>query len=303
MKTDDIEAFVAVVRCQSLSLAADSLQLTQSAITRRVQNFEEDLGTLLLDRNTKPLKPTAMGLRVYEQCREVLRSMDVLREIVARDAPPSGTLRLGMPQTLGDLVLLDTLEQLKNTYPDLQTQVSSGWGSTLLERLENLELDAVAALFPVGKGFPEGIAATSLGRLRLLVVAARGSWDRRGGRLTDCYDRGWVLNPDGCGFRAGLQHALAEQGLKLRINLETFGSELQLGLVAKNLGLGLVPEPLLLASRYRDRLEVVALADFKPTVDLWLLQPRFVGNLHGAIELFGSLVAHHLASPPAAGSS
>lgn len=58
MKIDDMDAFVAVIRCQSTNLAAEALQLTQPAITRRVQNFEEDLGATLLDRNTKPLKPT-----------------------------------------------------------------------------------------------------------------------------------------------------------------------------------------------------------------------------------------------------
>ncbi|MBL0952050.1 MAG: LysR family transcriptional regulator, partial [Pseudomonas sp.] len=97
MKIDDIDAFVAVIRLQSLNQAAESLQLTQSAITRRLQNFEEALGVELLDRNTKPLKPTPIGLRVYEQCRSVQREIDALRDLVASDAMPSGSLRLGVP--------------------------------------------------------------------------------------------------------------------------------------------------------------------------------------------------------------
>ncbi len=44
MKIDDIDAFVAVIRNASLSQAAESLGLTQSAITRRVQSLEESLG-------------------------------------------------------------------------------------------------------------------------------------------------------------------------------------------------------------------------------------------------------------------
>lgn len=300
MKTDDLDAFVAVVRCQSLSVAADALKLTQSAITRRVQNFEEALGAELLDRHTKPLKPTAMGLRVYEQCREVQRAMDALRALVERAAPPSGSLRLGVPQSLSDLVLLDTLQQLQERYPQLHIQVSNGWGNTLLSRLENLELDAVAALFPPGKQFPDSLAGTPLARMKLVVVAARGNARRRSCKLVDCSSQGWVLNPDGCGFRAGLQHALLEQGQVLQINLETFGSELQLGLVARGRGLGLVPEPLLLASRYRDQLEVLKVSDFKPVIDLWLIHPRFVGNLHSAIASFGELIASTLDASPAA---
>lgn len=58
MKISDIDAFAAVVRCQSLSQAAYDLGITQPAITRRVQNLEEALGIELLDRNTKPMRPT-----------------------------------------------------------------------------------------------------------------------------------------------------------------------------------------------------------------------------------------------------
>ena len=155
-------------------------------------------------------------------------------------------------------------------------------------------LDAAAALFPTGKIFPEGIASRSIGRMQLRVVAAKGTASKRSYKLKDCYLRGWVLNPDGCGFRAGLQRALSEQGLSLQINLETFGTELQLGLVANGQGLGLVPEPLLAASRHRDQLEVLNVSDFKPQVDLWLFHPRYLGNLQEPVELFGSVSAQRL---------
>ncbi|MDG3608216.1 LysR family transcriptional regulator [Pseudomonas aeruginosa] len=282
MKIDDIDAFVAVIRNASLSQAAESLGLTQSAITRRVQSLEESLGVALLDRNTKPLKPTASGLRVYEQCRRVLREVDGLRELVAGDATPSGVLRLGVPQSIGEVVLLDALRRLADEYPELRAQVGTGWGSHLLARLENAELDAAVVLFPPSKVFPEELGATPLGRMELCVVVARDS-AIQARRLLDCYHHGWVLNPDGCGFRAGLQ-----------LNLETFGSELQLGLVAAGRGLGLVPAPALARSRYRDQLQVLQLEDFQPLIQLWLVRPRLLGNLETPARLFGRAVAEGL---------
>ncbi|WP_437880765.1 LysR family transcriptional regulator [Pseudomonas sp. LRF_L74] len=294
MKIDDMDAFVAVIRCQSTKLAADALQLTQPAITRRVQNFEEDLGANLLDRNTKPLKPTPMGLRVYDQCKAILREIDSLRELVASNGAPSGSLRLGVPQTISDVVLLDALQQIRETFPELRTQVVNGWGSSLIAKMENGELDAAAALFPAGKIFPEGIASRSIGRMPLQVVAAKGVLRKRSCKLKDCYQNGWVLNPDGCGFRAGLQRALSEQGLSLQINLETFGTELQLGLVANGMGFGLVPAPLLERSKHREQLEVVNVSDFKPMIDLWLLHPQYLGNLQEAVDLFGNVAAQRL---------
>ncbi|MCY1504846.1 LysR substrate binding domain protein [compost metagenome] len=103
-----------------------------------------------------------------------------------------------------------------------------------------------------------------------------------------------MLNPDGCGFRAGLQRALADQGLNLQVNLETFGSELQLGLVAEGRGLGLVPAPVLERSRHREALQVLALEDFQPQIELWLVHPKALGSLLPAARLFGAAVAEGL---------
>ncbi|MDE1169381.1 MAG: LysR family transcriptional regulator [Pseudomonas sp.] len=300
MKIDDIDAFVAVIRCQSISQAALSLQLTQPAITRRVQNFEQALGVELFDRNTKPLKPTLIGTQVYEQCRTILREMDALRELVASDAPPSGVLRLGVPQTIGDVVLLDALKHLRQQYAGLRAQVSTGWGSHLVGKIERGELDAAAALFPAGKIFPDNIIGESIGKMELVVVCAKAQLPKKPCKLADCYDSGWVLNPDGCGFRAGLARTLSEQGLQLKVNLETFGTELQLGLVAEGMGLGLVPRDLLERSAHREQLAVVPLKDFKPVMDLWLIYPRFLGNLQGPVATFGELVAQSLKKTRAA---
>src|SRR5476649_3072915 len=94
MKIEDLTSFVAVIRLQSTRMAAEELGLTQPAITRRVQNFEESLGLPLLNRQTKPLKPTLMGKRVFQQCRNILREVEALNDLVAADTPPSGLLRL-----------------------------------------------------------------------------------------------------------------------------------------------------------------------------------------------------------------
>jgi DNA-binding transcriptional LysR family regulator len=300
MKTDDIDAFVAVVRCQSISQAADALALTQPAITRRVQNLEQALDVELFDRNTKPLKPTAIGLQVYERCLAILREMDALRELVAQDSPPAGVLRLGVPQTIGDIVLLKTLKRLREQFPELRAQVVTGWGSHLVGKIERGELDAAAALFPAGKVFADSLIANSIGKLELVAVCARSDVPKKPLKLADCYERGWVLNPDGCGFRAGLQRTLADQGLSLKVNLETFGSELQLGLVAQGMGYGLVPRPLLQRSAYAGQLAVLPLKDFKPVMDLWLIYPRFLGNLQAAVSEFGNEVAQALHQPPSA---
>ena len=75
MNTRDLQAFVAVVESESMAKAAEKVFLTQPGLTRRVQNLEAMLDTVLLDRQSKPLKPTATGNEVYRLARTVLRAV------------------------------------------------------------------------------------------------------------------------------------------------------------------------------------------------------------------------------------
>ncbi|MPW08989.1 LysR family transcriptional regulator [Paraburkholderia sp. CNPSo 3155] len=290
MKLEEIEAFVAVVRSQSLSQAADSLALTQPAVTRRIQNFEEALGVELLDRNTKPLKTTPMGRVVYEQCRAIVREVDALGHLVADDAPLAGVLRLGVAQTVADVAMLKALHALRCAHPELRARVTTGWGNPLLQKVDEAELDAVIVLLPTNRALQETLAGETLGELKLAVVAQKGSLKKRAYTLAECQSYGWVLNPDGCGFRAGLQQALAAKGYTLKLNLETLGTELQLGLVADGVGLGLVPLPLLHNSVHAAQLDVVPITDFKPEIAVWIVRSRALGKMQSALAVLAESV-------------
>jgi DNA-binding transcriptional LysR family regulator len=65
MNTRDLEAFLAVVETGSIVGASARLHLTQPGVSRRIQSLEEQLGVALLDRQSKPLKPTAAGRETY----------------------------------------------------------------------------------------------------------------------------------------------------------------------------------------------------------------------------------------------
>jgi DNA-binding transcriptional LysR family regulator len=304
MKIDDISAFVAVVRNGSVSAAAAALGLTQSAITRRLQSLEQDLGVELLDRSVKPPRPSLTGRRVYEQCARVLLEVERLQDMVQHGLPPSGAFRIGVIQTIGDVVLLDAVRALNGAFPGLHVEVVSGWGAQLVEQVADGALDAAVGLFPGTKVLPDGLAGRTLGRVELVAVAKRGSMPRRSYKLRDVYERGWVLNPDGCGFRAGLARALAGQGLAFRVNFDTFGADLQLGLVADGMGLGLMPRPILERSPHRAALDVVNVTDFRPELDIWMIQPAPAGPLQQAIDHFGATVEQAFGAPlPLAGAA
>lgn len=295
MKTDELEAFIAVVRYQSISRAAQELGIAQPLLSRRVQGLESALGLTLFDRQSKPLKPTPAGSRLAEQCRSVLREVEILRDMAAADLPPNGNLRLGVTQSIGELVLGSLLGDLQTTWPDLHPQVSTGWGSVLVERVERGELDAAVVLQHRGKTLPGNVEARLLHRTEVSILGRPDDWPRKRYSLADCAGAGWVLNPDGCGFRAGLARALAEQGLPLTVKLDTYAKDLQLQSVASGIGLGLLPRTLYEKSPFNGTLETLKLKNFQPEAEAWLVYGKSQARLEAPIDRIADLVRHALA--------
>lgn len=293
IKIDDLVSFVATVRHQSLSRAADALGLTQPAVTRRIQSLEESLGTVLLDRDTKPPKPNALGRRVFTQCEQVLREVDNLKALVETESTPQGTLRLGITQSVAEIGLSGLLDAFKLHYPTLEVELGTRWSADLVRQLERGDIDAAAVMLPAGTEFPPTLAARHLMPVDMLVVGVAGGAPTEPGpyRLADLRDSKWIVNPDGCGFRARLQRALTDLGLPLHIAMDAFGTELQLKFVSEGLGLGLATRAQLERSQYRGRIRELPMLDFNPSTEMWLVHNRAPGNLKRPIELFADTVA------------
>lgn len=290
MRIDDIDALLATVQFSSLNQAADYLGITQSAITRRLQRLEQELNVTLLARQTRPLTLTAAGQRVYEQCLSIKRETKKLYSLLDPQGEPRGALRLGVPQSISEIALPAALSQ---QFSALSPQVTCGWSGELQRRLENGELDGMLAMGPAQQTLAEGYSGRLLCPLEVVPIAAR-RLNLRASSLRECVEQGWILNPDGCGLRAGLIRELQSQGLRLKLNVESAGAQLQMALVAQGLGLGLVPRAALAASPWRDEIEVVNLSDFQPAVSLWLIHAQYLANLQSPLIFFASKVVQQL---------
>ncbi|HCC7919376.1 TPA: LysR family transcriptional regulator, partial [Klebsiella pneumoniae] len=261
MRIDDIDALLATVQFSSLNQAAEYLGITQSAITRRLQRLEQELNVTLLERQTRPLTLTAAGHRVYEQCLSIKRETKKLYSLLDPEGEPRGALRLGVPQSLSEIALPAALSALSQQFPGLSPQITCGWSGQLQRRLANGELDGMLAMGPAQQNFAEGYSGRLLCPLEVVPIVGR-RLNLRASSLRECAERGWILNPDGCGLRAGLIRELQSQGLRLTLNVESAGAQLQIALVAQGLGLGLVPRAALASSPWRDEVAVLSLSDF-----------------------------------------
>ncbi|OJY24873.1 LysR family transcriptional regulator [Pandoraea sp. 64-18] len=296
MNTHDLQAFVAVVESESMARASEKLFLTQPGLTRRVQNLEKTLGIELLDRQSKPLKPTPAGREVYGLARTVLRAVDDLKAVASPDTEPSGEFRIGVPPFLSELALEQPIDFLRNTFPKLTLRVTAAWSPGLLQSLEQAKVDAAVVLLPESVALPEGVTSTLLSRKSMVVVApsAFGLADKPA-TLADLANHPWVLNQDGCGMRSELGRAMAMAGLPFNVAVEAFGSELQLSLVARGLGVGLAPPEVIARSVHAKALQVLDVPEFRSGLNVWLVHGALPSRLARPVALMRDALAERLA--------
>src|ERR1700719_868600 len=289
---DNLKAFAAVIDSKSLTKAASRLFLTQSAISRRIQQLEEVLGGTLLDRTKRPPRSTALAQLVYEQSLPILRAVDDLMTLTRQDAAPTGTLRFGMSQAIGDVIMADAGEQLSGEFPTLDVRVRAGWGAPLAAQVGAGELDAAIVMLPAGTQPAAPLIGRTIATVDVAIVQSRRHPRvRKAVALAELAKQDWILNPIGCGYRAALESAMKERDGSLRVAVDTYGTEAQLRMIASGLGLGLAPRSVLRASASRDEIAIVQATGFAMQLDIWLIHLREFGNLKRAIEALTATVA------------
>jgi DNA-binding transcriptional LysR family regulator len=121
---NDVQFFVAVVENQGFSAAARVLNLPKSSVSRRVANLEARLGVRLIERSTRRLRLTEVGISFYERCRAILADLDTAeRDVAIQRAEPVGLVRVSCPTGLAQFVFAKILPAFLTSYPKVRLQV------------------------------------------------------------------------------------------------------------------------------------------------------------------------------------
>lgn len=284
----DLKAFIAVAETGSVNRAAAKLNLTQPAVTRRVQSLEAAIGAPLLDRSSKPPSLTEDGHRALAHGRRVLSAIEELSQQVGSKRGLSGEFRLGIAPGFADSVLGQPLDQVMRSFPTIDLRIASDWSGELLALLQSQALDAALVLLTEPRLLDRELEITSLPQEPVVIVAARQATMRASPDLAGLGRHRWVLNPRGCGFRAALQRALDRAGEHLNLGAEIQGYELQLSLIARGVGLGLMPRSRWQSSPQRKQIKMIEPRDFRLMVTPALASPVGRNRFQPVVDFLAS---------------
>ena len=136
MDRPDLELVLAVRQHGSLVMAARSLRVAPSAVTKRLAALEARLGLRLFQRTTRRVSPTAEGETLCERASELLHGFDALEaELRERQTEPAGPIRLAATFGFGRLWLGPALADFQARHPAVDIQLQ------LTEQLPDLVVD------------------------------------------------------------------------------------------------------------------------------------------------------------------
>lgn len=144
IETSHLQTLVAVAKTGSFSKAAESLHVTQSAISQNVKNLETKVGVNLFSRNGKKVVLTSEGQQLFQTAREYLNKLDkTIHDIQEVKDSLKGTIKIGTLTGLGKSWLSSRVIDFATKYEDINLETCYDHTEELLDAFFNNELDCV----------------------------------------------------------------------------------------------------------------------------------------------------------------
>lgn len=142
--------FLQIADCKSISRAAESLYISQPALTKYLRKLEEELGVQLFERRQGTLKITDAGQYFYEYVTRSLEDERVLRAKIAEIRTAGrATITIGMPLWRSSVTLPDFLPLFFERHPFISVRLFEGSASKLENALMNDTVDFCIMNLPV----------------------------------------------------------------------------------------------------------------------------------------------------------
>ena len=242
MDTQSLKAFIAVAEQKSFSTAAESLYLTQSAVSKRIKQLEEQLGTTLFDRHNRTISLTEAGEALLPRAQHILDLVsDTELELENISGDISGSLTLATSHHIGLHRLPPVLRKFVHAHPnvDLDLQFMGSERAYQAVRLRQVDL-ALTTLEQTPKG---DIAAIPLWQDDMVCVCAANHRlaDIPQVSLQDLSSEPAILpEPDTITYQL-INNVFAAEGLTLKAPMPTNYLETIKMLVSVGMGWSVLP--------------------------------------------------------------
>jgi DNA-binding transcriptional LysR family regulator len=244
MELRHLRYFVAVAEERNFTRAAERLHIAQPPLSRQIQQLEEDLGVVLIEKGFRPLRLTDAGAFFYAHARSVLDQVRDLRTMTQRVGKLERKLSAGFVASTLYGLLPDIIRRYRETHPEVDVSLHE---MTTVEQLKALKEGSIDVGFGRIKSEDPSIRRILLREEPMIVALFPGHRlaEKEGSlRLTDLVHEALLVYPKAPrpSFADQVLAAFREANLAPDHVTEVRELQIAMGLVAAGQGIAIVPE-------------------------------------------------------------
>ena len=175
---DRLQAMRVLVRIAdsgSFAETARLLNMSPPAVSRSVAALEEAVGARLLTRTTRSVKPTEVGARYIEDCREILVSVEEAEAAASGSfARPSGSLTVTASVMFGQIYIVPIMTEFLDTHPQVTGRL------LFLDRVTNLVDEGIDVAIRIGHLPDSSYSAVKVGSVRRVICGSPDYFETAG---------------------------------------------------------------------------------------------------------------------------
>lgn len=157
MNSESLKTFLALAKLQSFTLTAESLYISQSTVTKRISELENELSARLFSRNYKNVHLTPEGIMFHNYAKRILELEEASVKEIHSSVNYKNHLRIGCTNALYESSIQEKIEEFYQT-PDNSIKVVISHSNELISGLQDGLFDVVFSYLPLQKSGFECIA-------------------------------------------------------------------------------------------------------------------------------------------------
>lgn len=231
--------FLAITQEGSFSKAAQKLRVAQPALSLHVKNMEADLGVKLLNRRARGVEPTEAGVLLAKKAKRLLGDLSRAKEDVrSLGGQPSGTVRLGMPGTLSEVLAAPLIIRCQARFPKIKIVIADAMSGFVESWLHEGQVD-IALLFSPPRA--ADLEITELLEEELVLLIGKGA-PFGSGSVRKILETAPLIAPSGVhGLRVRLEQVFEQLNLSLNPMIEVDSYSTIKTLVREGYGVSVLP--------------------------------------------------------------
>lgn len=232
--------FCEVVKYKNISKTAESMYVSQSAITQSIQKLENILGSKVFYRNKKGVELTEEGKNLYEYIKDSIETMNNAENIFSKYINlDKGKIRIGGSNFLIRSLIFEPFLKFIKKYPNINISIINGKTDFLMQKLINGELDMIALNLTNTDKKHLNIEMVPLRNSSFCFFASKKYLEKKPVKnLKELEGHVMILPKESSNRNKILNNYCIEKGIVLNANYEVSNSSIMKKIVLNHVGIG-----------------------------------------------------------------